>query len=296
MINKAYIYTAICIISWALIPVCSKKVLSGMDVFSMMLFSNLISSVTMAFYLKISNKLPLLSKYSPKDYLYMIFLGFLGTFLYYILLYGAFSVASAQEVFIINYLWPILVVIFAVFILKERLTLIKIVSISISFLGVVIIATKGRFDLSNFGSIMGDLLALLGAASFASFSVLGKGSKYDNTIAVFVYFASSFVFSFICAPFMHPLNLNISVVFWLIINGIFVNGISYLFWFNALKLGKTHIVSNLVYLTPFVSLLFISIFLNEKIHIYSFEALVLIILGIAIQSLMPYFFKRYSSI
>ncbi len=291
-IDRVFVYVVLCIVSWAFIPVCSKKVLVGMNSFAMMVFSNLISSFTLFGYLIFSKKLHLVYKYSKKDYAYMSFLGFLGTFLYYIFLYGAFSLAKAQEVFVINYLWPVLVVVFAVFILKEPLDLIKIFSIFISFSGIVVIATKGSISSFEFGSIRGDLLAFLGASSFALFSVLGKGSRYDESISVFVYFLFSFLLSLVFLPFSHITKIDMGIIFWLFVNGMIVNGISYLFWFNALKLGKTHVVSNSVYLTPFVSLLFIWFFLNEKIQTYSVFALVLIMSGITLQLAGSYLFKR----
>ncbi len=234
--------------------------------------------------------------YTPKDYMYMVFLGILGSFVYYILLYGAFDMAKAQEVFIINYLWPILVVIFALFILKETLTPVKAASILISFTGVIIIVTKGNVLSVNFNSIEGDLLAFFGAVSFALFSVLGKGSKYDETIAVFVYFLSSFIISLVFLPFTKTETINLNILFWLMVNGVFVNGISYVFWFYALKNGNIHIVSNAVYLTPFIALIFINIFLNETIHLYSIIALTLIILGIFMQASSHYIIKKAKTI
>jgi len=280
---RAYIYVALCIISWALIPVCSKKVLIGMNNFAMLLFSNFISFITLGIYITFAKKWSILKRYTIKDYLYMSFLGILGSFVYYIFLYGAFSVATAQEVFIINYLWPVLIVIFAVFILNERLTFIKIISILISFIGVVIIVTKGNMLSISFGSIKGDIMAFLGAISFALFSVMGKGSRYDEAIAVFVYFLASFVVSLVFTPLSSIEKVNISVFVWLVVNGVFVNGISYIFWFYALKKGNIHIVSNAVYLTPFIALLFISIFLKEKIYSYSLVALTFIMSGILLQ-------------
>ncbi len=282
---RAYVYVILCIISWALIPVCSKKVLIGMNNFAMLLFSNFISFITLGIYITFAKKWSILKSYTTKDYLYMSFLGILGSFVYYIFLYGAFSMATAQEVFIINYLWPVLIVIFAFFILKERLTPIKIISILISFTGVVIIVTKGNMLSISFGSIKGDIMAFFGAVSFSLFSVLGKGAKYDETIAVFIYFLAAFVVSLVFVPFSSIEKVNTNIIVWLVINGIFSNGISYIFWFYALKKGSIHIVSNAVYLTPFVALLFISLFLKEKIYLYSLVALTFIVSGILLQVL-----------
>ncbi len=292
MALKAYFYVILCVISWALIPVCSENILKGMNNFSMLLFSNLISTLTLGAYLFLNKKTAVLKRYNLKEFAYMSFLGFLGAFIYFVFLYGAFGIAPAQEVFIINYLWPILVVVLAVLILKEQLTVIKIISIFISFAGVVVIVTKGHPLYTDFGNIKGDVLAFLAALSFALFSVLGKKVKYDETVSVFVYFLSSFIFSVILIPLCKTEFINTSILFWLFINGVFVNGISYLFWFSALKKGNIHIVSNVVYLTPFVGLLFINVFLSKKIYSYSFIALILIISGILLQVSSKYVKKK----
>ena len=101
-------------------------------------------------------------------------LGFLGTYLYYVLLYAALALTSASEGFILAYTWPMLVIILAFPLLKERLTLKKICSILISFFGIVVIVTHGSIFALSFTSLQGDILALGGAGVFALFSVLGK--------------------------------------------------------------------------------------------------------------------------
>lgn len=63
-----------------------------------------------------------------------------------------------------------------------------------------------------------------------------------------------------------------------------MNGITYIFWFKALEHGKTSIISNLLFLVPFISLVYIYLFLGEKILISSFIGLVVILIGVVIQS------------
>jgi drug/metabolite transporter (DMT)-like permease len=50
--------------------------------------------------------------------------------------------APAQEAFIVNYTWPIWVVIFAVIILKEKINKRKIIAIILGFIGVYIVASN----------------------------------------------------------------------------------------------------------------------------------------------------------
>lgn len=281
--SRTLLYISICILSWSFIPVASKEVLKGMNNFAMLFFSNLISAIVMLFYLTLTSRIKKLSLYSLKDYLTMSFLGFLGCFAYYVLLYKAFSLSLAQEVFIINYTWPILILVFSIPILKEKLNLIKVISVLISFAGVLVIVTKGHILHVKFINIQGDMLALFGAICFALFSTLGKKVNYDQIIAVFVYFTSATILGVTTVSLFKITNPSANVLFWLLINGLFINGISYIFWFKALKSAQTALISNLVYLTPAVSLLFISLIIKEKIHFYSLVGLVFILLGIGIQ-------------
>ncbi len=290
---EAYIYAFLCVLLWALIPVCSKKVLLSMDNFAFLFFSSLISAVTLGIYILLSSKSRLFRLYCLKDYFYMSFLGFLGSFLFYVFLYRAFSMAGAQEVFIINYLWPILIVLFSSFILNERLTLLKLFAVLISFSGVWVIVTRGRFSGVHFSSLGGDAFALMAAVSFALFSVMGRKFSFDETISVFVYFVTSSILSLVFVPFFHIRSLSLESLFWLFVNGVFVNGISYIFWFAALKKGRVHLVSNTVYLTPFLALVFIALFLGERVKPYSLLALALIVSGIVIQAFAEY--RRKSS-
>ena len=88
------------------------------------------------------------------------------------------------------------------------------------------------------------------------------------------------LFIFYTESFILP---STRVLPWIIYNGVFVNGISYIFWFKALEHGETHIISNLLYLTPFISLIYISIFLNEKILLSSVIGLIVIVSGVLLQ-------------
>jgi len=61
-------------------------------------------------------------------------------------------------------------------------------------------------------------------------------------------------------------------------------GISYIFWMKAMKItSSTDKIGKLVFLSPFVSLLFIHLIIGESIYISTLAGLALIILGIVLQ-------------
>lgn len=280
----SYLNLSLCILLWASIPVATKKILVELDNLQMLFYSTILSTIILGILILFQKKTSYLKAYNKKEYGEMFLLGFLGNYLYYIFLYGALARTTASEGFILAYTWPMLVLVLSFVILKEKVTVKKLVGITISFLGIIIITTKGNLLDFNFTSTSGNILAIIGAFVFALFSVLGKKYNFDQTIGVFIYFFSALIFItptlFIFSQFVWPSS---EVLPWIIYNGIFVNGISYIFWFKALENGETHIISNLLYLTPFISLIYIAIFLKEKILISSIVGLIVIVSGVLLQ-------------
>ena len=284
--GKSFFYLGLCILCWGFIPVVSKNILVELDNLQMLFYSTIFSCIVMVCIVLFENKMHVLKTYGISDYVKIGGLGFLGTYLYYVLLYGALALSSASEGFILAYTWPMLVIILALPLLGERLTVKKLCSILISFFGIVVIVTHGRIFTLRFTSLQGDLLALGGAGVFALFSVLGKKYHYDQTVSVFIYFVTALIFITLTLFLFSSLKIpSLHIWLWLLLNGFLVNGISYVFWFKALEYGDTSVTSNALYLTPFLSLVYIALFLGEKILISSVIGLVIIVCGIILQSI-----------
>jgi drug/metabolite transporter (DMT)-like permease len=282
-----YINLGLCILLWAAIPVVSKKAMMDIDNIQFLFYSTVFSTIILGCMVICERKWIVIKTYKISDYLHMGSLGLLGNYLYYIFLYGALARTTASEGFIIAYMWPIFVMVLSFVILKERVTGSKLASIAISFLGMIIIATKGNVLAMEFTNPYGDFLAICGAFIFALYSVLGKKVEYDNTFSVLIYFLTALIM------LIPTMKLTSGVILpkgntwiWIVINGCFVNGVSYVFWFKALKYGKTEIIANLLYLTPFVSLIYIGLFLDEKILVSSIFGLIIIVSGVVSQYLM----------
>ena len=251
----------------------------------MLFYSTVFSVVALGVLVVGQRKIASLVRYTLRDYAHLSWLGFLGAFLYYVLLYGAFARTSAAEGFVLAYTWPILVSLLAVPLLGQRLTPVRLIAIAISFCGVVMIVTRGRMLAFQMENLAGNLLALSGALVFALFSILGRRANYDLTIAAFIYFSSALVCAGAAISIVGALPLpSLSVWGWILYNGLLVNGVSYLFWFRALEHGDTFIVSNLLYLTPALSLPLVRFFLNEPVQASAVSGLILIIAGILLQS------------
>ncbi len=280
----SYIYVSLSVLLWASTAAVAKLLLQDISNIQLTFYSFIFSILGLLTIVIAQGKLRLLKEYKAKDFVRMAYMGTLGCYLYYIFLFGAIMYAPAQEAFIVNYMWPMMVVIFAILILKEKLTLKKLLGLILSFIGVYVVATKGELLSFTFSNAKGDILAILGAISYGLFSVLGKKHKYETFTSMLLYYCFGFVlvlitvFAFSSIPKVSLAQL--AGLAWL---GIMTNALAFVFWFKALEHGDTAKMANIVFLTPFLSLVYIYFLVDEPILISSIIGLVIIVLGIAIQ-------------
>lgn len=282
----AYYYLGIGIILWASTPAVAKLLLKNLNNFQVLFFTTLIATITLFLIVLFQNKVKLISNYKLKDYFTFAYMGGLGIFLYYLFLFGSLRLISTQESTIVNYLWPIMVVLFASLILKEKFTFTKIIAIILSFFGVYIVISQGNLLSFTFSNELGVLLAFLCAVSYGLFSVLGKKHDYEKVTSMMFYYLFSFVFATFTVLLFSKIQLpNLYELFGLLWLGAITSGIAYVLWFLALKYGETSKMSNLIYLTPFVALIYIFVLVGEKILLSSVIGLIIIVLGISLQFL-----------
>lgn len=286
MKNSSYLFVLLASILWGSTAAVGKLLLADLNNIQVLFFANLFAFLSLSIIVIFQKKITIIKTYTKKDYFTFAWMAFLGVFCYAFFLYGAIQLLPAQEAFIINYLWPIIVVVFATLILKEKLTWRKALGILCSFIGVVIVVTKGDFSNMQFGNILGILSAVAGAIVYGLFSVLGKKQNYDKSTSMMFYYGFSFIYAFIAVTVFSEIPslsmYQLGGVMWL---GIFTSGLAFVFWFLALKYGDTAKMSNMIFLTPFLSLVYIYFLVGEKILISSVVGLVVIVAGILIQSM-----------
>lgn len=278
--TKSLIYVLLCVLLWALIPVVSKLGQEGLDNHQFLFWSSLSS---LFFFLVISisqKKTKVLFQIPKRQWLNAIFLGFLGTYLYYVLLYLGYAKAPGMEVLIIQYSWPLLVVVLSIIILKEKLSLTKVISILLGFLGVFIVLTKGNFSQLKFENLTIVLIVFIGAFTFALFSVLSKKIEIEDINLLTIFFITATIASFISMILISEFKLpKLNTLIPILINGLFVNGLSYIFWIRALKIGESSFIAPFVFLTPVLSSIFLIIFFKETFYTAYLLGMISVIIG-----------------
>jgi drug/metabolite transporter (DMT)-like permease len=284
--KKNYIYAFVTVVIWATMAPVVKVLMGDMPDLQALGIGSLFAFIFLFILNAATGRLKKMREYSPKDIAKMAGLGFLGLFLYTYLYYFGIGRLTSQEACILNYLWPIMLMIFSCIILKESFTVRKVAAMLSSFLGIVVL-TSGSGGAGGEGRIAGIAACIAGAACYGLFAVLNKKADMDQNLTMMVIWLTTAVCSFAAglptgtwAPVRGFQWLGL---IWL---GAAVNAVAYLLWALALKgTENTAIIANLAYLTPFLSVMISALFLKERLHITAVAALVLIVGGILIQSI-----------
>lgn len=283
--NLSYFFVGLASLLWASTAAVTKLLTINLDSLQVVFYSSLFAFLVLLLIVLFQNKTKLIKQYTKRDYVIFASLGFIGVFLYRFFLNTALSLMPAQEAFIINYLWPVMVVIFAIIILKEKASSKTFLGIILSFCGVIIVITKGNLANLRFDSWAGILFALSGAIVYGLFSVLGKKKQYDLVISMMFYYLFALFYALVATLLFSEIpKISSNELLGLLWLGIFPSGLAFLFWFFALKYGDTAKMSNIIFLTPFLSLIYIYFLLGEKILVSSIIGLIIILIGILIQS------------
>ena len=284
--KKSYIYAGLTVLIWSTLATVVKLVLKDIPNFQALAISSAFAFVFLLILNIINGSIKEMKHYRIKDCLTMEGLGFLGLFMYSALYYYGIAELGSQEACILNYLWPMMIVIFACIILKERITVKKIIAMLMSFAGIVVL-TLGSGGVSSGNRIFGLIACVTAAVCYGLFSVLNKKhSLNQNVTMMWIWFTTavcSLVLSLIFENWQPIAGVQWLGIAWL---GIVVNAVAYLLWAIALKgASDSAKIANLAYLVPFISIIISWLVLKEQITINAVFALVLIIGGILIQSI-----------
>ena len=280
--QKNYLYAVITVVLWATLATAVKLVLKDIPSFEALAVSSAFAFVFLLILNIINGSIKEMKAYRPKEHLMIKGLGFLGLFMYSALYYFGIDEIAC----ILNYLWPMMIVIFACIILKERLTVRKVAAMIMSFAGIVVL-TLGQGEGASGNRLLGIAACVAAAVCYGLFSVLNKKHSLSQGVAMMWFWLTTAVCSF-AASLIFESPQPISGWAWtgLAWLGVVVNAVAYLLWAIALKNSEDSAkIANLAYLVPFLSIILSAIVLKEQITVSAVLALILIVGGILLQSI-----------
>ena len=180
-------------------------------------------------------------------------LGVYGLFAYHFLLFIALRNAPPVEANLVNYLWPLFIVVLSPVVLPGvALRLPHVLAALLGFAGAAIAIVGGR-ELS--GTLAwGYLPALAAAFIWATYSLLTKRVAAFPTTAIGLFGLVSGVLSLLCHALLEP-SVALQPRDWalLAVLGLGPLGASFFMWDKALKLGDARHIGILSYVTPLAS-------------------------------------------
>ena len=285
--NKSIIYALLAVLFWSTVATAFKLTLRGMNNAQLLFYSSLTSSAVLYLFV-IKNSRSELKIFFRKDNLVKnILLGLVNPFIYYLILFKAYSLLPAQVAQPINLIWPIILSVLSAIFLKQKLTARTMFGMLVSFAGVIIVATKGNVFGFQFYNLTGSLLALCSSLIWAGFWMFNLLDKREESIKLFGSFFFGTIFTALYILFFDSFSLSgIEYLLGAVYIGLFEMGFTFFVWMKALALSEDKAkTSTIIYLFPVISLFFIAFVLGEELYISTISGLILILSGILFQQL-----------
>lgn len=284
--KTAYKYAFAAVFFWSTVASAFKIALNYLSIVELVFYASLSSSTILFFIILLKKKLKETKDYILTKWKIVLILAFINPFLYYIVLFKAYDILPAQEAQAINYTWALMLTFLSAIFLKQKLTLKDIVAGIICYFGVLIIATKGSPFSLNFSNIEGVILALLSTVLWSMYWIINTKANANPLIGVFSNFLVSLPIIALYGYFNGFISTlpQIEGLLAAMYIGFFEMGVTFLLWLNAMQSAQsTSKIANLIFISPFLSLVFIHFILNENIYYSTLFGLVTIIFGLLIQ-------------
>ena len=181
-------------------------------------------------------------------------IGIGGLFGYHALYFAALQLAPPAEANLVNYLWPLLIVLLAAPFAGERLAWPHLVGSLLGFAGVALLAFGRGLDFTP-AYALGYALALGCAFTWAFYSVLSRRFGETPTDAIAAFCTASALLSLLCHWLFERTVWPASSGAWLAIlaMGLGPAGPAFYLWDHAVKRGDIRALGALSYATPILS-------------------------------------------
>lgn len=283
--TKAYLYALLAVAAWSTVASAFKIGLRHVTPDQLILYSAAAATIILAIALLVQNKAHELRAFTGRDWARSALAGLLNPFLYYAVLFRAFARLPGQEAQPLNYVWAITLTLLSIPLLNQKIRPIGLLAILISFAGVYVISVRGEILTFHVTDPLGVTLALTSSIFWALFWILNVRDRCDEVVRLAINFAFGFIYALALTAATDQLAWpNAPGALACVYIGVFEMGLTFLLWLKAMRLSRTTAqISNLIFLSPFVSLILLHYIVGEEIYRSSIVGLALIVAGIIIQ-------------
>ncbi|MCJ2378544.1 DMT family transporter [Vibrio sp. ZSDZ34] len=286
--RNALLFGLAAVLLWSTVATAFKLTLAEFTPAQMVAAASLASTLALIAVCAYQGTLSQLANTFTSNPWYYVVLGLINPFAYYLILFKAYDLLPASQAQPINYSWAITLTLMAAVFLKQKIRPQDWFACALGYFGVVVIATKGDVLALQFDSPLGVGLALLSTLLWAGYWILNTKNTADPVVGVLLGFLVALPFAFGVAFYEGAAWSTISLKGWLAVGyvGLFEMGITFVLWLSALKLTQnTARISNLIFASPFISLMLLAYVIGEEIHPSTLAGLVLIVIGLIVQQI-----------
>lgn len=291
--RKAILLALLAVTLWSTAATAFKISLQQLNYVNLLLYSSVVSTVVLLVIVLLKKEdTGILNR---RSLMHSALLGFLNPFLYYMILLKAYSLLPAQIAQPLNYLWPVMLSLLAVPLLGQRLKPAALIALVVSFTGVAVISQQGQWFHIKKEDLTGVLLAAGSSVIWALYWILNMRDKRNDAPRLFLNFLFGSVYIIIYILLFHEIQSpwsqsGLAAVY----VGFFEMGFTFFLWMTALQYASAAAkVSNLVFLSPFLSLIFIHFILGETIYITTLPGIILILGGILVSEMIKEKTQKY---
>lgn len=281
----SYIHALTAVFLWSTVASVFKISLQTLSVPQLVFYAVLTSTIVLFIFVLIKKLSKEVIQHFKDNYKLILLLGVLNPFLEYILLFKAYDLLPVQEAQSINFTWALMLTYLSIPLLAQKLKANDLIAGIICYFGVLVIATKGDPLSLDFSNIYGVLLALLSTVVWSLYWIYNTKINVNPVVGLFSSFIIAVPLVFIYYMYMEDFLMpDIKGLLGAVYIGLFEMSITFMFWLSAMKLTEsTSKIANLIFIAPFLSLIFIYFIVGEKILFATIIGLVLIVIGLLVQ-------------
>ncbi len=285
--RKALFYGISTIIMWSAVATALKLSLASLTPFQLIWIGLGVASIILAVILFFTKEYKQIVQLTLADYR-TVFLQACLLFAYYYCAFIGYSTLPAQIASALNNSWPFALVFVNLVLFREYLGKLELLGMLIAYSGVALVAFGGSSSalLGASVSVFSVLLMVFGTLFIALFWLIKNRSEINHNVSLFMsfFFCSIFGFLFTIIEGDSLNDVTQTSLYAAIALGVFEWGIPFVTWALALKLTNSVAgIGILSFFTPFLGLLWISLFLQEPILYTTVIGLGLCVSGTLIQ-------------
>ena len=229
--------------------------------------------------------------YIFKNYKYYTILGITSVTIFNSIVYYSLNFTQVISGVLMISTIPVMIIFISSILKIEKTNIFQLLGVSFSFLGVILIITKAKFEiLINLDFNKGDITMVIGMLSWATYSALLKKKTHQLSQLTLLEVVISFGFLFLIPiyfieyqiGFRIELDKNFIMVLSYVV--LFPGLISFIFWIKGISLIGANRSGVFLHMMPILSAIMAMIIFNEKFMLYHMLGAIFILIGILLSN------------